>query len=445
MSDSQISDVKQKTDIVTIIGERVKLSKAGKHFKGLCPFHSERSSSFIVSPELQIFKCFGCGESGDVFSFLQKYEGMEFGEALRYLADRAGIVLQKVHTTGQKDIYFEINELASKFYHYLLTTHPSGKQALLYLQKERGLTIETIEAFQLGFAPVGTPVLYRYLTGKKHYDPQVLVKSGVISNYGGRYFDRFRGRIVFPIFTPYGKCVALAGRILPHYATKKEIPKYINSPETDIYHKSSSLYGFYQTRGDIKRTGEAIIVEGEMDLLSSWQVGVRNVVAIKGSSLTQEQATLLSRVCQKLIIALDSDFAGNAAAVRGIGITAALGLDIRVANFLPYKDPDEAARGDLSLYKDRLATSSGIWDFLLDSIFHKYSDEDSGTSTAKLSRELIPILAAIEDSVVRAHYIQFVSKRLDVPHEAVSEQLQRFLKTHEVVSSKPALENLFLS
>ncbi len=421
----QVEEVKQKTDIVAIIGEHVVLKKAGTNFKGLCPFHSEKTPSFMVSPELQIYKCFGCGEGGDVFSFLEKQEGMDFGEALKYLADRAGIKLERssYHDTSGKEVLYELNALAVRFYNFLLTKHQIGKSALTYLTEKRGLKKETIDAFNLGFAPNNPSTLFNFLTIKKKYKPQDVEKAGLVINVRGRYLDRFRGRAIFPILDYRGNTLALAGRILPQYE-RPDSAKYINSPETLIYHKGATLYGLHITRPDIKKSGTALVVEGELDLISSWQVGIKNVVAIKGSAVTVDQGRILSRFAKEIILALDSDFAGGEAARRGISILNEFGFDIKVLRLTNFKDPDDAARADPSGFKDALKKTIGIWDFLLDLVFSKHEGKE-GSDVAKISREVTPILASIPDKIVQAHYIDLVAKRLQIPDEAVVEELVR--------------------
>jgi DNA primase len=424
MSDNQVEEVKARTDIVSIIGERIELKKAGRNYKALCPFHSEKTPSFMVSPELQIFKCFGCGESGDVFAFLEKYEGMEFGEALRYLADRAGIKLQRQQFGGysEKEKLIEINTHAVRFYNYLLLNHPLGKRALEYLQKTRGLAVETIKEFQLGYSPENSYLLTKFLVGKKKFSLKDIEKAGIGIARGANLYDRFNGRVIFPLFDHRGNPIGFAGRVLPW--DKRETGKYINSPETPLYHKSSVLYGLNLTRGFIKKKKVAIVVEGELDLISSYQAGIKNIVAIKGSALTEDQVRLLSRFAQKFILALDSDVAGDAAARRAIGVAENLGVEVRVAKITGFKDPDEAARGNIESYKNDLIKAEGVWDFFIDSVFARI-DPESGAGKAKISKEIVPILSEIEDKIVQTHYANIVAKRLGVPLEAVTEQISK--------------------
>lgn len=425
MPENQIEEVKARTDIAVIIGERIEFKKAGRNYKALCPFHGEKTPSFMVSPELQIFKCFGCGEAGDVFAFLEKYEGMEFPEALKYLADRAGITLEKFQggETSEKEKLIDINREALRFYNYLLLSHPVGKKALDYLIKDRGLKMETIKEFNLGFSPQNSYALKGYLVDKKKFLPNDVERAGIGILRGPNLYDRFGGRVIFPLYDHRGNPIGFSGRILPW--DKRETGKYINSPETPLYHKSNVLFGLNLTRGFIKKKKTAIVVEGELDLISSWQAGIKNVVAIKGSALTEEQVKLLSRFAQKFILALDSDMAGDAATRRGIKVASDIGVEIKVAEISGgYKDPDDAARGNIESYKKDLIGAKVIWDFLIDSVFARNSAA-TGSGKSKISREISPIIAEIGDKIVQAHYANVVAKKLDVPLEAVNEEISK--------------------
>lgn len=432
---NQVEEVKSRTDIATIIGERIELKKAGRNYKALCPFHGEKTPSFMVSPELQIFKCFGCDAKGDVFAFLEQYEGMEFPEALKYLADRAGIKLVRTNfgEASEKEKLIEIHTQALRFYNYLLLNHAIGVKALEYLQKDRGLKKSTIEEFQLGYSPDNPALLQKFLVGKKKFSPQDLEKAGIAGIRGQNIYDRFGGRVIFPLFDHRGNPIGFAGRVLPW--DKRETGKYINSPETPIYHKSSVLYGLNLTRGAIKKKKVAIIVEGELDAISSYQAGIKNIVAIKGSALTEEQVRLLSRFAPKFILALDSDFAGDAAARRGITVAENSGVEVKIAKISKFKDPDEAARGDIESYKNDLIHAEGVWDFLIDSVFSRFNAK-TGEGSAKISRELSPIIAAIEDKIVQSHYINLIAKKLGVDTAAVSEQVAKIGQT-EAKNEKP--------
>jgi len=421
---NQVDEIKAKTDIVSIIGERIELKKAGRNYKAICPFHGEKTPSFMVSPELGIFKCFGCSQAGDVFTFLEEYEGMEFPEALKYLADRAGVKLEKTNfgAPSEKEKLIEVNESAMHFYNYILLNHPVAKKALDYLLNQRGLKKETIEEFQVGYSPESSYALKQYLVDKKKFTPSEVEHAGIGLIRGSNIYDRFNGRVIFPLFDHRGNPIGFAGRILPW--DKRDTGKYINCPETPLYHKSSVLYGLNLTRSFIKKKKVAIVVEGEIDLISSYQAGIKNIVAIKGSALTEEQVRLLSRFAPKFILALDSDMAGDAAARRGIKVAGEIGVEVKVARITGYKDPDDAARGNLESYKNDLIHAEGIYDYFIDSVFKRNSGE-SGATKAKISKEIIPILTEISDKIVQAHYANIVARKLEVPLEAVTGEIAK--------------------
>ncbi len=418
----QVEEVKLKSDIVSVISEHVDLKKAGRNYKGLCPFHSEKTPSFMVSPELQIYKCFGCGESGDIYSFLQNHEGMDFAEALKFLADKAGIKLKQTSfkTRGEKEVLYEVNALTSRFYQYVLLKHKAGKKAFDYLTKDRGLKEETIKTFQLGFSPDSSNALGGFLVSKKKLDTKNIEKAGIGYKKGRDLVDRLRGRVIFPLHDHRGNVVGFAGRVLPD--DKRDTAKYINSPETPVYSKGKLLYGLHITKKDIKKKKRAVVVEGELDLISSWQAGVKEVVATKGTALTEEQVRLVSRFTDSLVLALDTDIAGNEAARRGIGIAQNEGLDVKVARLKSFKDPDEAARKDPDSYKKTLDTAVDVWEFVIDSLSEKY-DPKSASGKAKIGREVSPLLATIEDKIVQAHYIKYLARKLEVPEDSVRQEV----------------------
>jgi DNA primase len=421
----QVEEIKQKTDIVSVISEHVDLKKAGRNYKALCPFHSEKTPSFMVTPELQIYKCFGCNESGDAYAFLQKYEGMDFYEALKYLADRAGVKLKQTvfkDREGKQGLY-ELNSLAAKFYQYILLKHKEGERALNYLLKNRKLKLDTIKTFQLGYAPERSYAITKYLLEKKGFTRRDLDKSGMTYARGGRPEDRFRGRVIFPLFDHRGNTSGFAGRLMPENSNSG-LAKYINTPETPVYHKSSLLYGLNETRKNIKKGNLAVVMEGELDAISSWQIGIKNVVAIKGSALTEDQARLLGRFANKVVLALDADIAGDKAARRGITIAEEAGMEVSVASLGDYKDPDEMALKAPKDLKLSIKNPVGVWDFIIDSVFAQ-QEAATGTGKAKISRELIPVLASIADKIVQAHYAEMVSKKLGVSLSAVVEQIEK--------------------
>lgn len=435
MAQDQLEEIKRKIDIVQFINSYVPLKKAGQNYKALCPFHSETVPSFVVSPERQIWHCFGqCGEGGDIFRFLMKIENLEFGEALRELAKKAGVKLTSYRPSEgekEKQVLYEINHLASEYYHYLLINHPVGKKALAYILG-RGISKKSLVQFKLGYAPNLWEGLQQFLVGKKNYPAVLLEKAGLIIARGqGRtgppavgagYYDRFRGRLMFPLKDHRGNLCGFAGRILEPGAKEA---KYINTPETLIYHKSDLLYGISETGKEVKKADAAIIVEGELDAISSYQAGVKNVVAIKGSALTLSQIQLLSRFTKNLIFALDADLAGDLAAKRGIEMADSQGMAMKVVEIRGGKDPDEVAQKNPSLWQKLVNEAVPIYDYFLHSALNKFGVQ-TADGKRQVGQEFIPVLAKISDKIVQAHYIQLLAENLGVDEEAVVAQISSY-------------------
>lgn len=421
MASNQIEEVKNKTDIVSLISEYIEVKKAGRNYKANCPFHGEKTPSFMITPELQMYKCFGCGRHGDCFTFLEEHEGMEFSEALKYLAEKCGVTLTliKNEESSEKEKIIEINKVALNFYNYALHDHPQGKKVLEYLAKNRGLNKEMIQKFKLGYSPESYDALASYLITKKKLNKKDLENAGLLV---GRGIDRFRGRLIFPLTDHRGSVVGFAGRILPWAV--QDIAKYINSPDTPAYHKSHILYGMDITKSEIRDQKYAVIVEGEIDMISSYQAGIKNVIAIKGSALTEDQLRLIGRFAKKIVLCLDSDFAGDEAAKRGAILAVNMDFEVKVAHIEGFKDPDEIARNNPEAYKKSIENAVDIWDFLIDTVFKKYDTNTVGEK-AKISHEVVPLLRLIEDKIVQSSYIENVARRLSVPVSAVEQEVAK--------------------
>lgn len=426
---SDVDEIKSRLNIVDIVSERVPLKKAGRNLKALCPFHNEKTPSFIVSPERQTFHCFGCGKGGSVIDFVMEYDHVDFLEALETLAEKAGVKLEHRPTdTPQaklKEKLYQVNHLASEFYHYLLTKHRLGETARMYL-KGRGVSDKSVATFTLGYSPNSWDGLLRFLR-KKGYDEQLLETAGLVLRSGeGReksqtYYDRFRGRVMFTLKDHRGNVVGFAGRVLD--PSVKEA-KYINTSETPVYVKSNVLYGLDVTKAAIQKEQEAIVMEGELDVISSFQAGIGNVVAIKGSAITEGHVHLLRRFSERLIFALDSDMAGDAAARRGIEIADRAGFDMRVAAIPEGKDPDEAARSHPAALKKALKEALPIYDYFLSSVTTRF-DKATAFGKKKISEELLPIIAKIENPIVQGHYVRKLADTLSVNEETVTDGLRR--------------------
>ena len=424
-------EVKSKLNIIDIINEKVPLKKAGRNFKGLCPFHNEKTPSFMVSPDRQVFHCFGCSKGGSVIDFVMEYEHMEFPEALEELAQRAGVTLTKRKSDSPerklKETLFEINHMASEFYHYLLTKHRLGEKALLYL-RNRGITDKSIRTFSLGYSPNSWEGVYRFLK-KKQYDDALLEKAGLVLPGNRGMYDRFRGRLMFTLRDHKGNIVGFSGRVLDP-AIKEA--KYINTSETPVYSKSNVLYGLDVTHDAIVKAGEAILMEGEIDVISSFQVGISNVVAIKGSALTEGHVHLLKRYAERVVFALDADMAGDKAARRGIDVGEGAGLDMRFAIMPICKDPDEAAREDEVGLKKALKNAIPIYDYFIESAKKRF-DLTSAFGKQKASEELLPILSKIENGIVQGHYIKKAAVAFDVSEDIIIDGIKKVKRPIEMI------------
>lgn len=433
---SQVEEIKKKLDIVEVIGKYLPLKKRGRHFIACCPFHGEKTPSFTVSPELQIFKCFGCGKAGDVFTFVQEFDNIDFKDALEDLAKIAGIVLikntQLTEDERRRKRLVDLNYEVAKFYNYILTSHPSGKEALDYLLS-RAISSDTIKTFKIGYSPTNTSLISNYLT-KKGFTPSEMIATGTFgnSNYGhSRMYDRFQGRIVFPLTDFRDRILGFSGRILPT-SKNDNTAKYINSPETDLYHKSQMLFGLNLAKEDIKKNNSVIIVEGEFDMVSPYQLGVKNIVAIKGTAFTSEQLQLLHRYTDTLILGLDSDFAGNNAARKSIELADSMGFDIRVLSLgEDYKDPDEAIRADPEFFKNQLEHTLPVWDFIINSAV-KSHDLDTIRGKKEVLSVVLPFLVKIDNSVTRSDYYNKLAAQIGSDPSAIAEEAEKLSKSFRV-------------
>ena len=352
-------------------------------------------------------------------------EGLEFGEALRTLADRAGVKLvsyRPTQTEEIKDRLIKINGLAAQYWHYLLTDHEVGKPGREYL-RERMIGAEAIEAYRIGFAPEGWDYLIKYLVGRKGYQADDLTRAGLIID--GRY-DRFRNRIMFPVANHRGQVVGFSGRVMPGSGDQA---KYINTPETEVYHKSDTLYGLEVAKAEIKKGNLAVLVEGQTDTIASWQAGVKNAVGVGGTALTPRQVELVHRLAETVVFSLDSDVAGDMAARRGIEMALKAGMVVKTTNpkqlvaDYKYKDPGECATMEPELWKKIIAGAVPIFDYYLTSAVERHGLDAVGKG--KISRELIPIWAGIDDEIVKAHYIGKLAGVLGVREEDVRAQLSK--------------------
>lgn len=435
MADKELNEIKQKVDIIDLISGYLPLKKAGRNYRGLCPFHNEKTPSFMVSQELQIFKCFGCGEGGDVFSFVQKIEGLDFVGSLRLLAERSGVKLTEQKITPQqsrRERLLQIHSLATEFFHFLLLEHAVGKTALAYLT-ERGLTKENIKKFGLGYSPRSWDSLGNFLL-KKGYSLSELLSSGlVVQKEGGRgFYDRFRGRVMFPIRNVGGQTVGFSGRVID----PKDEPKYLNSPETDIFKKSEVLFGIDLARGAVKKENLAIVVEGQMDMITPFLAGTKNIVACLGTALSWPQLQLLRRFTENVSLSFDTDLAGDTAARRGIELAEEAGLTVRLITLpSPLKDPDECVRTKPEVWRRAVKEAESVYDFLFSSAERKYDLKDP-VAKKKFAAGLLPVLSGIANEIIRSHYIKKAANLLSVTEEIFIKELLRQKRSGIALSPK---------
>lgn len=438
----QVEEVKSKVDIVEVISSYIPLKRAGRNFAGLCPFHGEKTPSFMVSAERQAFKCFGCGEGGDVFTFVEKTEGWDFREALEEMAKRAGVKLKSFapsSTSKEKEKLIEIHKLTEKLFSHLLSKHKLGEPGRKYLAN-RGIKPNSWEKFGLGFAPSTWTTLVDFLT-KRGFNLSDIAKSGLIiakKNDPSSYYDRFRGRIIFPIRDIQGKTLGFSGRVIEELESERvREAKYINSPETLIFNKGSMLFGIDVARQSIKEKNEAVIVEGEFDAISANQAGIENVVSSKGTAFSERQVSLISRLAQTVILGFDMDIAGDAAARRGIELLDLAGVNVKVMAFGKFKDPDEFVRADVSGFKKAISEAENVYDFLIESSAKRF-DAKTPEGKKKIGAEVIPQIAKISDDIVRAHYIEKLSKVLDLDIALVAAAVEKKVLPTISVSSELA-------
>lgn len=431
----QVEEVKSKVDIVEVISSYIPLKKTGRNYSALCPFHGEKTPSFMVSAERQAFKCFGCGEGGDVFTFVEKMENWDFRETLVELAKKAGVELKSfapTQSSKQREKIIEINKLTAKFYSHILTKHPLGEKARKYLLG-RGIGASLREKYRLGYAPGGWENLLGFLVKRKQDLSDVVASGLVVGRSSGSkqgFYDRFRDRIIFPIADSRGTILGFSGRVLNVEAKEA---KYVNTPETPVFNKGSILFGLDVAREAIRERKYVVLVEGEFDAISLYGMGVKNVVASKGTALTDKQVATIARICENVALCFDTDLAGDAAARRGIEMLDHAGVNVKVVNLGKYKDPDEFVRKDPSGFKKALKLAVNVYDYLVDSAALRF-DLTSPIGKKKFGREILPMLGGIGDEIVRAYYMTKVSGLLNLDVGLISTAVERGAPEVDVTS-----------
>ena len=447
MSDN-IQQIKERLNIIDVISGYLRLQKAGVNYKGLCPFHNEKTPSFMVSPSRQTWHCFGCGEGGDIFTFVEKIENIEFVEALKILAEKAGIELARgdPKLRSEKDRIYEICEKAAQFFSLTLnnandangdmrmTRIANGVNENLildYLHK-RGLNDKTIEEWRVGYAPDSWDSLLLFLN-KKGYREQEIEKAGLVIQapssklQAPRYHDRFRNRLMFPIFDASGRVVAFSGRtmadVIPSKTEKADSGKYINSPETILFTKSRILYGFDRAKHDIRKADRAVLVEGQMDVLLPWQDGIKNIIATSGTSLTEDHLTILKRLTSNLVLAFDMDDAGFRATKRGIDMALNTGFNISVLSLESGKDPADFVKESPGELAGRINSAEPIMSYYFRQVFGRF-DGEKMEGKKFIAAALLSEIKKIPSAIERSSWIRELGLKLQVAERDLQDEME---------------------
>ena len=419
---SAIDEVKQKTDIASVISQYIALKKAGRNLVGLCPFHGERNPSFFVYPEQQSWHCFGCNTGGDVFSFLMKKENLDFGEALRLLAQGAGVTIPsrpgRDEEKEEKERLFKINEAAAQYFQNLLLNSPGGAKARNYVQS-RGFTEKTASEFQMGYSLNEWDDLKKHLQERGYTEDELVQVGLIVKSENGRTYDRFRDKLMFPILDIKGHVIGFGARVLDD-----SLPKYVNSPQTLAFDKSHNLYGINLAAAAIRQQDMAVIVEGYVDVITAHQNGFNNVVASMGTAVTEAQVSSLKKLSRNLVLALDADAAGEEAMLRVVSYENIIESEIRVAILPQGKDPDDVIKEDADNWKKLLSEATPIVDYTINMLTSKLN-LDTARDKSLAVKELLPVIAEMKDKVRQAHYIQKLARLVNVGERTIEAELSR--------------------
>ena len=443
MNRSTVEEIKSRLSIEDLIGSYIKLEKSGKSFKARCPFHHEKTASFFVSPDRGGYYCFGCGAKGDIFSFVEQFEGLDFKGALKVLAEKTGVPLVFDQTAdSERDQLFRIMEAAAKYFEGALAQSP---EAQTYITS-RGVSEKTRTDFRLGFAPLGWRNLYDFLR-KQKWSNELIELSGLAKKAAdgtGNYYDRFRGRVMFPLCDSSGRVIAFSGRILKDDG---QSAKYLNSPDTPLFDKSAVLYGLDKAKSFIRRLDYAILVEGQMDLIMSHQAGIRNTVASSGTALADAEANrdgvvnnlgLLRRLSGNLIVAFDADLAGRKAAMRAASIALTLGMDVKIADIQGGKDPAELVAHNPEDWKNVLRQAKPVVEFEVGNVLKEITDPRKIPRSVR--ERVLPFVVAIDSATDRAYALKLIADHTDLPEAALWDDLAIIEAKNQVLAadkSKP--------
>jgi DNA primase len=427
--------IREKLDVAEFIKQYVVLTPAGKNLRGICPFHKEKSPSFVVSPDRQIWHCFGCGAGGDIFGFLMRFENIEFVEALKILAERAGISIAQIGNSDQKkyDTLYEINRVAKDFFKASLS-EDLGRPTMNYLL-ERGLKNETISEFEIGLALPTNDALTRHLT-KMGFSVADVEQAGIaFKTDRGTYWDRFRNRIMFPLYNHFGKVIGFTGRVMPGNESA-DIGKYVNSPETPIYNKSKVLYGFFRTKNDIRSENSVVVVEGQMDFLMAYQDGIKNLVATSGTALTPDHLKTVRRLAENIILSFDNDSAGRSAAERTIDLAEANDFNVKVILAAPGsgKDPADIVREHPGTFKNLVTGAVSAMEYYFD--FYGVSKQQPIAERKKSVRDALLKIKVISSPVEKQHWLGELALRAGFSEAVLTAEMNALQTATPVVRNK---------
>lgn len=420
-----VAQIKERLGIIEVLSSYIAVNQAGKQFRARCPFHQEKTASFYISPERNSYHCFGCGKGGDIFTFVEEMEGISFKEALKMLADRAGVQLDDyVRTVDDTAVLYNILEASKKY--FVIHANDVSKQYVI----SRGITEKTITEFAIGFAPNEWRGLVDHLVNIGFKGPDI-VRAGMAIETERGIYDRFRGRVMFPINDSQGRVVGFSGRILPTYdvpgKSGDKPAKYINSPETDLYHKSTILFGYDKAKNALRTTGYAIVVEGQMDLVLSHQAGFTQTIAVSGTALTNSHLDLIGRFTKKILFSFDGDEAGIKALKRSVEEALAKDFDVRVVSVPPGSDPADIILADPENWKNLVSQSTSIVEYLLAHYSKKSSDLREFRNS--VDKEILPYIRAINKSIDRAHFINLVARAVDLSDEVIAKAVSEIQPT----------------
>jgi len=425
-------EIKARLDIVDVIRDYIPLKASGMNFSARCPFHNEKSASFMVSPDKQIWHCFGCGKGGDIFTFVMDLEGITFVEALRLLAPKAGVTLQALNpeTSSKRNKSLDILELSAKYYNHILSNEKIGENARKYLSG-RELSEKTIEDWQLGYSIDSWDNLYGFLKKRGFSDEEIFEAGMTTKKQNGQgYFDRFRGRIMFPISDANGNVVAFTSRVSPEKEATEKMGKYINSPQTVIYDKSRVLFGLDKAKQEIRQQDYAIVVEGQMDVITAHQNGFKNVIASSGTALTQEQLNLIKRYTKNIALAFDMDKAGELAAERAIKEAQKAEMNIKVIEVPNGKDPDDCIKNDIDGWKKAVGEAKHMMGYYIDKTFSKFNVEDIAERVKGINR-VLKLLVNILNNIERDYWIKELSEKTDTKESDIKNELRKLQSNQE--------------